>query len=59
MAPRGGWRRDGWHRVAVAREALHFASHNLVKIHQSIRMTPAMKAGVVSAPWSVADLVSA
>jgi len=28
-----------------------------VKFHKSIRMTPAMKAGIVRKPWSVADLL--
>jgi len=39
--------------------ALHFAHYNLVRFHSSIRMTPAMKAGVVGAPWSIADLLAA
>ena len=44
------------HRAAVALTVAHF---NLVKMHSSIRMTPVMKAGVVSRPWSVADLLAA
>ena len=44
------------HRAAVAVWA---AAHNLVKMHSSIRMTPAMKAGLVNRPWSVADLLAA
>lgn len=40
-------------RVALA---LHFAWYNLVKMHKSIRMTPAMAAGVTRRPWSVAEL---
>ena len=39
--------------------ALYFAYYNFVKFHKSIRMTPAMAAGVARAPWSVADLVAA
>jgi len=39
--------------------ALHFASYNLCRFHSSIRMTPAMKAGVVRTPWSMADLLAA
>lgn len=38
---------------------LHFGYYNLVKFHGSIRMTPAMKANVVSSPWSTAELVEA
>lgn len=39
--------------------AVFFAYYNLVKFHGSIRMTPAMKAGVVKRPWTMADLVTA
>lgn len=38
---------------------LHFAYYNLVKFHGTIRMTPALKAGVVSSPWTTAELVEA
>jgi IS1 family transposase len=39
--------------------ALHFAHYNLVRFHSSIRMTPAMKAGVARAPWLMADRLAA
>jgi IS1 family transposase len=39
--------------------ALNFASHNFVKTHRSIRMTPAMMAGVENNFWSYGDLVEA
>lgn len=39
--------------------ALHFAHYNLCRMHSSIRMTPAMKAGIARAPWSMADLLAA
>jgi len=39
--------------------ALHFAAYNFTWMHSSIRMTPAMKAGIARAPWSVGDLLSA
>ena len=38
---------------------LHFAYYNLVKRHGSLRMTPAMAAGIERDFWSVADLVEA
>lgn len=41
-------------RAAVG---LHFAYYNYVKIHSSIRCTPAMAAGVSSRLWTVKDLV--
>lgn len=37
--------------------ALHYGYYNLVKLHRTIRCTPAMAAGVVSSPWTVRDLV--
>lgn len=37
--------------------ALHYGYYNFVKIHQSIRCTPAMEAGVTTSPWTVAGLV--
>jgi transposase-like protein/IS1 family transposase len=39
--------------------ALHFAAYNLAWMHSSIRMTPAMKAGLVRKPWTVRDLLTA
>jgi len=36
---------------------LHFAYYNFVKIHSTIRCTPAMELGVADSQWSVADLV--
>lgn len=39
--------------------ALHFAYYNLVKRHSTLRVTPAMEAGVERSFWSVADLVEA
>lgn len=37
--------------------ALHFMHYNFVKIHQTLRMTPAMAAGVTGRLWSVEDIV--
>jgi IS1 family transposase len=37
--------------------ALHFAYYNFVKIHTSLRVTPAMAIGVSSRLWKVEDLV--
>ena len=38
---------------------LHFAYYNFVKRHNTLRMTPAMAAGVTPSFWTVADLVEA
>jgi hypothetical protein len=39
--------------------ALFTASYNMCWMHSSIRMTPAMKAGIVRKPWTVRDLLTA
>jgi hypothetical protein len=39
--------------------ALHFAYYNLVKIHKTLRCTPAMAAGVERSLWTVGNLVEA
>ena len=42
------------HAAAVA---LYYFSYNLVKIHGTLRTTPAMAAGVTDRLWEVSDLV--
>lgn len=37
--------------------AITFAYHNFVRIHQTLRSTPAMKAGVTDRKWEIGDLV--
>jgi transposase-like protein/IS1 family transposase len=39
--------------------ALYFAYYNFCRMHKTIRMTPAMKAGITRKVWSVADLLAA
>lgn len=39
--------------------ALHFASYNFVRRHASLRMTPAMAAGITRDFWSYGELVEA
>jgi hypothetical protein len=43
----------------VAATALHFAHYNFVWRHSSLRVSPAMAAGVAKTLWSTEDLVSA
>jgi len=38
--------------------ALHFAHYNFVRVHGSLRVTPAMAAGVSDRIWSLADLLA-
>lgn len=38
--------------------SLHFMYYNFCRIHQSLRVTPAMAAGVAKRPWGVENIVS-
>jgi hypothetical protein len=42
------------HRAAVAR---HFAHYNFVRLNKSLRVTPAMAAGVSDMLWTLEELV--
>ena len=37
--------------------ALHYMHYNFVRIHQSLRCSPAMEAGVTKTLWSIKDIV--
>ena len=37
--------------------AIMFFYHNFVRMHQTIRMTPALKAGVADHKWSIEEMV--
>jgi hypothetical protein len=37
--------------------ALHFACYNFCRIHQTLRVTPAMEAGLTDHVWSIAELM--
>lgn len=45
----------GNHKAAIA---LHFAFYNFVKIHSSLRVTPAMEAGITDRVWTIAELLA-
>ena len=38
--------------------ALNYFAYNLIKIHRTLRMSPAMAAGVSDRLWDVSDLVA-
>jgi len=38
--------------------ALHFVYYNFVRIHQTLRVTPAIEAGVTDKLWEVSDIVA-
>jgi len=44
------------HTAAVS---LHFAWYNFCRIHETLRVTPAMEAGITSHVWTVAELLEA
>lgn len=38
--------------------ALHFMHYNFCRIHQTLRVTPAMEAGIANHVWSIAEMVA-
>jgi hypothetical protein len=42
------------HEAAIA---LHYMYYNFARIHQILRVTPAMEAGVSTKTWSLQDIV--
>lgn len=37
--------------------ALHFANYNMCRVHRSLRVTPAMAAGVTDHVWTIGELL--
>ena len=42
----------------VASIALHYMHYNFVRIHQTLRVAPAMAAGLTDRAWSIQDVLS-
>lgn len=38
--------------------ALHYMYYNFVRIHQSLRVTPAMEAGIADHLWTIEDIAT-
>ena len=38
--------------------ALHFMHYNFVRIHKTLRVTPAMEAGIAGHVWSMEELIA-
>lgn len=38
--------------------ALHFMHYNFCRVHQSLKMTPAMAAGIAGRPWSIEQVIA-
>jgi hypothetical protein len=47
-----------WENLEAA-YSLWFAHYNLCRVHRSLGVTPAMKAGIALVPWSVSELLTA
>ncbi len=45
-------------RNLKAAVALHFAHYNFIRIHQTLRVTPAMEAGITNHVWSMKELLA-
>jgi hypothetical protein len=43
------------HESAIA---LHYIHYNFARIHQTLRVTPAMEAGIADHVWSIAEIVA-
>ncbi len=44
------------HRAALC---LHFAYYNFCPVHKTLRITPAMQAGITDRVWDIGDLLMA
>jgi len=51
---------SSFHRGSAAQRAtaLHYFAYNFIKIHRTLRTSPAMAAGVTDRLWEVSDLVA-
>lgn len=48
-----------WTRQKLYRaKCRQYARYNFVCVHQTLRVTPAMEAGIVSRVWTLADLLA-
>ena len=45
-----------WEHLKAAL-ALHFAFYNFCRVHGSLRVTPAMEAGIADRVWEMRDLL--
>ena len=45
-----------WENLEAA-YALHFAYYNFCRVHRTLRVTPAMEAGIAGHIWTIAELI--
>jgi hypothetical protein len=46
-----------WQNLKAA-YALWFAFYNFCRVHKSLRVTPAMEAGIADRIWNISDIIS-
>ena len=42
----------------IAHTAIHFMHYNFCRVHQSLRVTPAMEAGIADHVWNIGEMLS-
>jgi hypothetical protein len=42
----------------LAAYCLWFAFYNFCRVHKTLRVTPAMEAGITAKPWDLVDLMA-
>jgi hypothetical protein len=63
---RSGWATAAWLTNAFSKRAenhahmmaIYFMHYNIVRIHQTLKITPAMAAGVTPKLWEMSDMVA-
>jgi hypothetical protein len=43
----------------AASVALHFMHYNFVRVHKTLRVTPAMEAGISNHVWTIEEMITA
>ncbi len=47
-----------WAQLRKISKALYFVHYNFVRMHKTLRMSPAMAAGVTDRLWSLEDVIA-
>jgi hypothetical protein len=51
-------KKGGYPNIALMAYYLRFAYDNFCRIHKTLRVTPAMEAGITGSVWTLADLMA-
>jgi hypothetical protein len=57
-AQQPSWRMTRLTNAFAHATALHFFYYNLVRVHQTLKVSPAMAAGITSRLWEIGDMVN-